>query len=146
MTVDSKLRISPNARIITVEPEKYKTIIGTTTLASKEKIKVLNDLGVEVLICGQGPNVDLVDFLEKLKKRNIHSLMLEGGGTLNFEMIKLKLVDEIRISISPVIIGGKEAISFVAGQGFEKIKEAVELKLISHEKLGKNLFIKYKVV
>ena len=146
LTVDSKLRISPNARIITVEPEKYKTIIGTTSLASEEKIKVLTDLGVKVLVCGQGPNVNLVDFLTKLKGRKIHSLLLEGGGTLNFEMLKLKLVDEIRLSVAPVIIGGKEAVPFVGGQGFEKISDSVTLQLISHEKLGKNLLIKYKVV
>lgn len=146
LTVDSKLKISPDARIITVEPEKYKTIIGTTSQADKQKMKALSNLGVEVLICGDGPKVDLVKFLYKLKAKNIHSLMLEGGGTLNFEMLKARLVDEIRISVSPVILGGEKAVSFVNGQGFQKIRDAVKLELISHKKLGKNLLIKYKVV
>ncbi|NHI91857.1 MAG: 2,5-diamino-6-(ribosylamino)-4(3H)-pyrimidinone 5'-phosphate reductase [Candidatus Lokiarchaeota archaeon] len=146
LVVDSKLRISWDARIITVEPDKYSTIIGTTSLAPKEKIKLLNDLGIEVLICGSGPKVNLIEFLKKLKEKNIHSLLLEGGGTLNFEMLKLKLVDEVRVSIAPVIIGGKEAIPFVGGKGFKKIKDSVMLELISHEKLGNNLLIQYKVV
>jgi len=146
LVVDSKLRIPLDARIITYEPEKYKTIIGTTSLAPEEKIKTLNDKGIETLICGEGPRVNLSDFLAKLKTKNIHSMLLEGGGTLNFEMLRSKLVDEVRISISPVLLGGKEAKHFVEGEGFEKIKGAVKLELISHELLGKNLLVQYKVL
>ena len=146
LVVDSKLRIPLDARIITFEPEKYKTMIGTTTLAPEEKIKKLHDKGIETIICGSGPRVDLSAFLSKLKKKNIHSMLLEGGGTLNFEMLRNKLVDEVRISISPVLLGGKDAKHFVGGAGFEKIKDAVTLELHSHEKLGKNLLVQYKVL
>jgi len=146
LVVDSMLRIPLDARIITTELEKYKTIIGSTSLAPEPKIKTLNDKGVEVIICGTDSKVDLSDFLLRLKERNIHSMLLEGGGTLNFEMLRNKLVDEVRISISPIILGGKNAKHFVGGIGFEKIKDAINLKLISHEKLGKNLLIQYKVL
>ena len=145
LTVDSTLKIPMDARIITIESEKYKTIIGTTSLAPKEKVKRLREMGIEIFVCGSGPKVDMRDFLQKLKEKEIHSLLLEGGGTLNFEMLRLKLVDEIRISISPVIVGGKNAIPFVGGTGFEKIKNAVKLELISHEEVGRNLFVRYKV-
>ena len=146
LVVDSQLRIPLDARIITFEPDKYKTIIGSTSLASKKKINTLKDKGIETIMCGSGPKVDLIKFLLELKKKNIHSMLLEGGGTLSFEMLRNKLVDEVRISISPVLLGGKEAKHVVSGMGFEKIKDAVKLELLSHEKLGKNLLVQYKVL
>ncbi|MHA1377837.1 MAG: 2,5-diamino-6-(ribosylamino)-4(3H)-pyrimidinone 5'-phosphate reductase [Candidatus Helarchaeota archaeon] len=143
--VDSKCRIPLDAKAITFERNKYPTIIGTTEKAPKEKIEALRQLGVKIFICGSGSQVDLVDFMEKLRNYGIKIIMLEGGGTLNFSMFKKDLIDEIRISMAPVIIGGRNAVSLVEGNGFAKINESVNLKLKKIEQLGKNILLVYKV-
>ncbi|MHA1298575.1 MAG: 2,5-diamino-6-(ribosylamino)-4(3H)-pyrimidinone 5'-phosphate reductase [Candidatus Helarchaeota archaeon] len=143
--VDSKLRIPLNAKAITFESQKYPRIIGTTKQAPKEKIDALKKLGVKIFVCGSGPLVDLVDFMKKLRNNGIQTIMLEGGGTLNFSMFKQNLIDEVRISMAPVIIGGEHAVSLVEGNGFSKVAESVDLKLKKMQQLGKNILLIYKV-
>ena len=143
--VDSTCRIPLNAKCIKFESERYPTIIGTTSKAPKDKIEALKKLGVKVHICGSGPRVDLHDFLGQLRKNGIKKIMLEGGGTLNFSMFKENLVDEVRISMAPVIIGGKSAVSLVEGNGFPRVTESVDLNLIKMEQLGKNILLSYRV-
>lgn len=146
IVVDSKLKIPLESKVVTFEIDKYHTIIGTTEQAPNEKVEVLEKSGVEIIICGPGPQVNLVYFMEKLRNKGIRSILLEGGGTLNFSMFEQNLVDEIRISIAPVIVGGKTSTSLVDGGGFNKIKEAINLKLIKMEKLGRNLLLTYKII
>ncbi|MHC1586531.1 MAG: dihydrofolate reductase family protein, partial [Candidatus Hecatellaceae archaeon] len=55
------------------------------------------------------------------------------------------LVDEVQVAISPVIIGGKDAVTLVEGEGFGSIGEARRLRLEAVEKAGFNLVLKYKV-
>ncbi|MFX1450371.1 MAG: 2,5-diamino-6-(ribosylamino)-4(3H)-pyrimidinone 5'-phosphate reductase [Promethearchaeota archaeon] len=143
--VDSKLSIPLEAKVINFEREKYPTIIATTEQAPKEKIEALKKLNVEVLICGPGPHVDLKDLMHKLREKGFGTLMLEGGGTLNFSMFEENLIDEVRICMAPVIVGGKNAVSLVDGKGFANLNEAVSLKLIKMEQLGKNIILFLKV-
>ncbi len=143
--VDSKLGIPLNSKVITFEQEKYPTIIGTTKQAPKAKIESLEKIGIKIFVCGPGPWVDLVDFMKKLRNHGIRTIMLEGGGTLNFSMFENKLIDEVRISMAPVIIGGKEAVSLVEGEGFPKVNEGVNLKLMKMEQIGKNILLMYDV-
>ena len=105
IVVSSRGDIPINSRVITFKPER-KTIIGTTSLCLKQKRQDLENLGCVVIICGDGPLVDLKMLLKILKSDfKINILMLEGGGTLNAQMLKLKLIDEIRLAIAPVICG-----------------------------------------
>ncbi|MHC1591854.1 MAG: RibD family protein, partial [Candidatus Helarchaeales archaeon] len=89
---------------------------------------------------------DLVQLMRMLRREGIQTLLLEGGGTLNYSMIKNDLVDEVSLSIAPLLLGGEQATSLISGEGFGTIKESCHLELISHEKLGNNLFIKYRVL
>jgi len=67
-----------------------------------------------------------------LKDNGIKNLMVEGGATLNFEMINLGLVDELTIYIAPMIFGGETAPTLAAGLGRVR-SAAIPLKLIKSE-------------
>ena len=71
--------------------------------------------------------------------------MLEGGSTLNFSMIKDGLIDEIRICVAPMVVGGVNAISLFGGDGFMTMDESVKLELVDSFSCGKDLVLKYKV-
>jgi len=58
--------------------------------------------------------------------------MVEGGATLNFEILRLGLVDEITAYVAPMIFGGANAPTMVTGSGLER-DEAIPLKLINIE-------------
>lgn len=90
--------------------------------------------------------VDLVEFMDYLYSKGIKTLMLEGGATLNFSMIKDNLIDEVRICIAPMIAGGRDAKTFFDGEGFDYMKDAVKLELIKSYSCGKDFVMEYKVL
>ncbi len=69
--------------------------------------------------------------------------MVEGGGTTNWEFIKQNLFDEMIITLSPFLLGGNNAISFVQGDGFNKISKSPNLHLKSIKKLQNHLVLNY---
>ncbi len=141
IVVDSKARIPLNAKVLNKEAE---TIVAVSRKADKNKIDKLKKVA-KVIVCGDDL-VDLKCLLEKLYTMGIKSMLLEGGGTLNWGMLKSGLVDRVIVSIAPYIVGGKDAITLVEGEGFDKIKSGIKLKLVRYYKLGEDLILEYDVV
>jgi 2,5-diamino-6-(ribosylamino)-4(3H)-pyrimidinone 5'-phosphate reductase len=139
VVVDSLASTPLNARVL---DSSSKTIIAVSSRAPKEKVKKLRKKAT-VLIVGRD-KVNLPKLLQKLYELGIKRVLLEGGSTLNWSMLKERLVDELRISVCPVIIGGEKAKSPVGGEGFKKVKEGIKLKLVRVEKVGEDLLLIYK--
>ena len=81
--------------------------------------------------------------LKKLSSKKIKTILVEGGGTVNWEFIKNNLFNELIITLSPFLIGGTDAISFVEGKGFTKISNSPNLKLKSIKRLKNYLVLNY---
>jgi len=148
IVVDSSLRIPFESKVLNFETDKYPTVIATTEKASDVKIQKIMDIdprNIKIIKCGNGDKVDLQIMAKKLKDMGINKLLLEGGGTLNFSMLKNMLVDELRIAIAPVIIGGHDATTLVDGIGFGYISESIKCSLIKKEMFGNNLVLYYKI-
>ena len=75
--------------------------------------------------------------------KKIKTILVEGGGTVNWEFIKNNLFNELIITLSPFLIGGTDAISFVEGKGFAKISNSPNLKLKSIKRLKNYLVLNY---
>ncbi|UJF31753.1 dihydrofolate reductase family protein [Paenibacillus hexagrammi] len=108
-----------------------KTIIVTTEQgADQEKIKIIRDRGKDCLICG----TDKVDFMELGKQLEhnygITSLMVEGGGFLNWHAFSQDVVDEIILMQLPIIIGGASNITLVDGDGFHGLSSTKKYRVI----------------
>jgi 2,5-diamino-6-(ribosylamino)-4(3H)-pyrimidinone 5'-phosphate reductase len=142
VVVDSRARTPLNARVLNREAP---TVIAVSHAAPEERVKALREKGAEVVVCGES-RVDLRCLMQELYKRGIRSVLLEGGGTLNFGMLREGLVDEVSVAIAPVLVGGKEAVSLVDGEGFATIAEGVHLKLKKYYPLGKDFILEYEVL
>lgn len=79
--------------------------------------------------------------LSKLGGMGIDSIFLEGGGQLNETFLRNGLIDEVYAFVAPKLVGGKEAKTPVEGQGFARMSEAVELKNVEVEMVGKDVLI-----
>ncbi|MDF2720560.1 MAG: 5-amino-6-(5-phosphoribosylamino)uracil reductase [Paenibacillus sp.] len=134
LIVDSRLRLPLDAQVVV--NQETKTIVLTTNHASIEQILRLNALGVEVIKCGDGPRVDLKKAMSVLAEREIGSILLEGGGTLNGAMLAEGLVDKVVLFIAPKIVGGRDAPAAFALDGFERMAEAIELSEVNVERFG----------
>jgi 2,5-diamino-6-(ribosylamino)-4(3H)-pyrimidinone 5'-phosphate reductase len=76
----------------------------------------LRQCGAEIYELGDA-RVDLTAALSTLANAGIDRLMVEGGGTLNFELLRLGLVDEVQLFIAPLIFGGADAPTLADGVG-----------------------------
>lgn len=141
IVVDSKARTPLNFRILNNDAP---TIIATTENTDPEKTEALEKKAT-VLKCGKD-RVDLKSLMNELSKTGIKTLMLEGGSTLNYSMLEKGLVDEVRVCVAPMIAGGSNAKTLVDGEGIDKMKDAVKLKLKKSYGLGEDLILEYDVI
>jgi len=119
--------LNRNSRFLNYGPTKI--VIFTTTKTAPEKIQELRDLGVNVFVT-EGLRVDLEKAITQLGNLGVKELLVEGGGTLNEELLKLNLINEINIYIALLIFGGSSAPTFASSDGFER-EYAKQLKLDS---------------
>ena len=140
---DSNLRTPLDAKVVTTAKE-IRTIIATVS-DDHDKIKPYEDSGCEgIKVDAVDGKVDLKKLMTILGEMGIDSILLEGGGDMNFSAIKAQIVDEVQIYIAPKIFGGS-AKSPVAGAGIEDINEAVRLKPIRTEMFDGDIFIENEV-
>ncbi|RJX16247.1 2,5-diamino-6-(ribosylamino)-4(3H)-pyrimidinone 5'-phosphate reductase [Candidatus Bathyarchaeota archaeon] len=143
IVVDSLARTPTNAKIFQYK-DGSRIVLAVTSKASKKKIKKLQESGATVIVAGSGRKVNLKQLLQKLWKMGIKILMVEGGGNLNWGMVKAGLVDEVRVAVAPILVGGKNATTLVEGEGYPKIQDGLKLKLVKIETAGENLVLTYK--
>lgn len=108
-----------------------RVVIFTSEQTSKAQVEFLRSRNVEVYV-HHTPRIDLVKALHTLSELGVKRLMVEGGGTLNFELLRLGLVDELTMYVAPMIFGGESAPTAAAGPGVAR-SEAIPLKLVKSE-------------
>jgi len=136
--VDSKLRIPINSSVLT-DGNPHQTIIATTSNTPARKITAIKKLGVEVLVVRKERNgkVSFSSLLKELGKREIMSVLVEGGSGMITALLKVNLVDKMIIPISPRILGkGLEAIGDL---NINKIKDAIKFSSFKTMKKGDDL-------
>lgn len=133
IVVDSALQLPETLRIFNGEAPTW---ILTSEQASPEEEKRLKAAGAEVIRCGPGPRVDLTAAMKELGRREIGSILLEGGGTLNGAMLQAGLVDKLMLFYAPKIIGSSGAVPAFAYPGPDLMSDALKLKDISIERFG----------
>lgn len=142
VVVDSKARTPPEYRVLNNEAS---TIIAVSKEAPQNNITVIESKGHEVVICGD-KRVDLSCLMDKLGDKGIKTIMLEGGSTLNYSMLKKGLVSEVRVCIAPMIAGGVHAKTLVDGEGVDYMKDAFRLNFKKSYTLGEEIIVEYEVV
>ena len=142
--LDSKGILSNKSKILQTS-DKVKTIIVVSKQISKLNLEKLNKFPVEIIIAGKNfINIKLL--LKKLLEKKIKTILVEGGGTTNWEFVKHNIFDELIITISPFVIGGNNAVSLVEGEGFRKISKSPNLRLKSTKRLKNHFVLHYTKV
>jgi 2,5-diamino-6-(ribosylamino)-4(3H)-pyrimidinone 5'-phosphate reductase len=142
--LDSKGDISTKSKILRTSA-KVPTIIAVSKKITKSNLQKLNNFPVQVIISGE-KSVNIKFLLKKLSEKKIKTILVEGGGTVNWEFIKQNIFDELIITLSPFLIGGNDSISFVQGSGFDKISKSPNLHLKSVKRLKNHLVLNYRKV
>lgn len=139
--VDSCARIPETAKLFN-QDSNAQTIIAVTEKADAEKLRRLEAMGVIIIrIPSKNQRVDLRALMIELGKREIDSILLEGGSELNFAALEAGIVDKFLIFIANKIIGGNTAKTPVGGLGISEMSDAIPLDFSSVSKLGDDLLI-----
>ncbi|MEW6772153.1 MAG: bifunctional diaminohydroxyphosphoribosylaminopyrimidine deaminase/5-amino-6-(5-phosphoribosylamino)uracil reductase RibD [Bacillota bacterium] len=138
--LDSSARMPLEARVLNQDSEA-PTLVATTEVAPAERLAALRQAGAEVLVCGRGPQVNLDLLLAELAAREIVSVLVEGGSTVNASFLLQGLVDKVVWFIAPRIIGGREALGPVGGSGIRHLARAIRLTETVVKQLGADLCV-----
>lgn len=118
------------------------TVIAVSERAPAERVKAFRERGAEVVVAGR-EKVDFVELLKKLKEMGIDKLMVEGGSSVNWELIKNDLVDEIRLIHLPVVVGGDDVPSLTSGEGFKTLEAVKKFKIKRIFQCGNQVITEY---
>jgi 2,5-diamino-6-(ribosylamino)-4(3H)-pyrimidinone 5'-phosphate reductase len=142
--IDSTGKIPLNSKIL-----KSASFIDTLIIVTKKThvdiIKKINSFGAKVFVIGK-KSVDLPKLFDVLYKMGYKKILVEGGGELNWSCLSSGLVTKLILTISPKIIGGKNAITLVEGTGYPKISSGINLKLVRVIRYGNGeIILHYKL-
>jgi 2,5-diamino-6-(ribosylamino)-4(3H)-pyrimidinone 5'-phosphate reductase len=125
--IDSYGRIPLDSKILKTAAT-IKTIIVVTKQASKDTIEKIKKLGAHVIIVGS-KLINLKKLFNMLYRMGYRKILIEGGGELNWSCLHDGIVNELIITIAPIVVGGRNAITLVEGKGYSTISQGIKLKL-----------------
>ena len=137
--IDGKGRTPLTAQVFS---QPGKTLLALGRLATPEEKTAFAKVGAELLeLSSAEGRVGLEKLLKVLGKRQITSILVEGGGILIGSLFDCGLVDKVIAFIAPIIIGGQEAKTAVEGKGVDKVVDSLKLERVSVGRLGEDLMV-----
>ncbi len=141
---DSKLRTPLNSNIVKTAKE-VRTIIACVNIAEDAKKQNLLNSGIEILETSPDDDghVDVSEMLIRLGEMGIDSILLEGGGTLNYSFLNAGKVNEVITYIAPKIFGGDGTFTPVKGVGVANPDIAHTFALEDVTSIGEDIRLTY---
>lgn len=137
--IDSKETITSNTNTFATD-SNTNTDGNTNTRA--DKIAALQKAGIEVFTT-DGDKVDLKALMTYLAEKKLDSVLIEGGGEINFSALKAGIVNKVYAYIAPQCFGGSAA-SPVGGTGIEKVCDSFKFKVIDTKMIDGDVLVEFK--
>lgn len=112
VAVASRLNLAPGSRFLTTGPAR---IIAFVPRGGADP-QLREVAGLDMYELGE-ERVELTSAMAKLAELGMQRILVEGGGSLNFELLRLGLVDEVQVYVAPLIFGGATAPTLADGAG-----------------------------
>lgn len=141
---DTSLRTPLGAKIVTTT-DIAPTLIATAITDTSRHQPYL-DAGCEIMVIRQkGTHIDLNSLMQKLGKKQIDSLLLEGGGTLNWSSLQSGIVNKVQAYVAPKLFGGSGK-SPVEGYGVDYPDGAYQLSKPVITLIGNDILLESEVI
>jgi len=142
VVLDSGCEIPVASRLLR-GPNAVNTILAVTKASPPENLKKIAATGAAILkVPPRKGRVSLKSLFRKLAGQGIMRLLVEGGGETSASLLEEGLVDELHLFLAPIIIGGRDAVPAVGGEGVKSIKDAYRLRDMIVERMGDDIHIK----
>jgi diaminohydroxyphosphoribosylaminopyrimidine deaminase/5-amino-6-(5-phosphoribosylamino)uracil reductase len=138
---DSLARLSPSSQLVAASSEIPLTVV-VSRAAARADTDALEVAGVQVLVAtGENEPARVRSALDQLGAAGVTSVLLEGGPHLAGAFLDAGEIDEIRLFLAPLLLGGSAARDPLEGKGVERISQALRALTFDSERVGEDLLV-----
>jgi diaminohydroxyphosphoribosylaminopyrimidine deaminase/5-amino-6-(5-phosphoribosylamino)uracil reductase len=138
---DTLARLPPSSQLVAAAAEIPLTVV-VSRAAARADTDALEAAGVQVLVAtGENEPARVRSALEQLGTLGVASVLLEGGPHLAGAFLDAGEIDEVRLFLAPLLLGGSAARDPLEGMGVEQISEAMRALTCDYERIGEDLLI-----
>src|SRR3954468_14227060 len=141
---DTRARLSRDSRLVESIGQAPLVVIASPG-ASETRVRALREAGADVVVCEGEPSDRVSAGLAELGQRDITSLLLEGGPTLAGAFRDAGELDELRLFVAPIVVGGMLARPLIAGNGAMMLPDATAATSMDWERSGDDLLIRARL-
>jgi diaminohydroxyphosphoribosylaminopyrimidine deaminase/5-amino-6-(5-phosphoribosylamino)uracil reductase len=142
---DSEARLPLDSNLVRTAHE-VPLIVVVSRMAARASADALRAAGAEILTAAGGTESERAqNGLGKLGELGIQSVLLEGGPRLAGAFLDAGEIDELRIFIAPIAVGGRSARVPFEGEGAESIEAAQHAFSLSSERVGEDLLLRARL-
>ena len=145
MVFDSLGQLPLTARLLDDTGSGPLTVI-VSRAAPRAATDALQTRGVDV-ICATGENepARVRSALDQLGAAGVTSMLLEGGPRLAGAFLNAGEIDEVRLFVAPLVLGGRGARDPLESEGVESIAEAVRALTLECARIGTDLLLTARI-
>jgi diaminohydroxyphosphoribosylaminopyrimidine deaminase/5-amino-6-(5-phosphoribosylamino)uracil reductase len=140
IVLDSMARIPPYAKVVSDEFSELTTIVVGKS-APKKRVAALAKKTNVIVAPVKKSKIGLRWLLKRLGAENVTSLLVEGGGEVNASFLLGGLAQRAAFFYAPKILGGRDSLKGVAGEGAKSLSEVVQLREIEWKRIGEDLLL-----
>jgi diaminohydroxyphosphoribosylaminopyrimidine deaminase / 5-amino-6-(5-phosphoribosylamino)uracil reductase len=138
---DSEGRLPLDSQLVEGVAEVPLTVVCSRA-ASRTSVESLENAGVDVIVAtGENESARVAHALDELGQRDVQSLLLEGGPHLAGAFLEADEIDEARMFLAPLLLGGTKAKTAVEGMGIEEIAAARRPTSVETERIDDDVLI-----
>jgi len=144
---DSEARLPLGSRLVGSIGEAPLVVVASAAGAAGagERADALRSAGADLIVCDGDPPARVGAALAELGRREITSLLLEGGSTLAGSFLDAGEIDELRLFIAPIVLGGAGARPLAGGEGAARIADAKPALAMDWERSGEDLLVRARL-
>jgi diaminohydroxyphosphoribosylaminopyrimidine deaminase/5-amino-6-(5-phosphoribosylamino)uracil reductase len=143
VVLDSQARLPATSQLAQTI-RQAPTLVVTSEHAAATALAPLRAAGCEILPCplDEHGRLGLPLLLANLGQRRFTNVLVEGGSQVLGGFLDAGMIDEVHVFIAPMLAGGADAKTAVAGQGVDRIAEALRLAETSVESVGGDIYVR----
>ena len=138
---DSDARLPQDSQLLREAQDVPLTVV-VSRAARRTATQALETAGAEVIVAaGENEPARVRHALDQLGVREVTSILLEGGPHLAGAFLDAGEIDEIRLFLAPLVLGGRSSRATLEGEGAEAISDAVRALTLDCETVGEDLLV-----
>lgn len=138
---DSLARLPVDSRLL-ADPDQAPLTVVVSRAAQRADTDALEAAGAQVIVAsGENEPARVRNALDQLGAMGVTSALLEGGPHLAGAFLDGGEIDEVRLFLAPMLLGGRTARDPLEGEGVERISEAMRALTLECERVGEDLMI-----